>query len=384
MRARYQLGSVRREARKHGPDVWVFRWRESATDGKTVRRKTVIGNVTELRTKAAALQACETLRSTVNRETRTPKMFGELATHYTEKELPSKTPYTREVYSGYLKTWILPMWKDCNLSDIRTVAVEEWLKVVPLSNGTKAKLRNLMHSIYNHAVRWEFAGHNPITLVRQSAKRTRTPEVLTVVELNSLLKELPEPWKTAVFVAATTGLRVSELLALKWEDVDFIAEEIRLCRGVVRQHLGVMKTEASRKPVPLDSVIAGVLLRWRSSCPFNQDTDYIFGSLAKDGKQPYWPNAAMEDHIRPAALRAGFSKRIGWHTLRHTFGTLIKNSGADVATTQALMRHANVSVTMDRYVQAISEAKRSAQHALVGVLDPCGPAGFQAECKLLN
>jgi len=57
---------------------------------------------------------------------------------------------------------------------------------------------------------------------------------------------------------------------------------------------------------------------------------------------------------------------IGWHTLRHTFGTLVKSQGADVAT-QAFMRHANVSITMDRYVQAIGEAKRAAQHAIVGV-----------------
>lgn len=344
----------------------------------------MIGNVLELRTKAAALQACESLRSTINRETINPKRFGELATHYTEKELPTKTPYTSEVYGGYLKTWILPQWKDHGLSDIRTVAVEEWLKTLPLADGTKAKLRNLMHSMYNHAMRWEFTDRNPITLVRQSSKRTTAPEVLTVAELNALLKELDEPWRTAVFVAVTTGLRVSELLALRWEDVDFTTEEIRPCRGVVRQNLGVMKTEASRKPLPLDDGIAQVLLRWRSVCPFNQGTDYIFGSLAKGGKQPYWPNAAMEDHIRPAALRAGILKRIGWHTMRHTFGTLVKSQGADVATTQALMRHANVSITMDRYVQAIGEAKRTAQRNIVGLLDPCGPTGFQAECKLLN
>jgi len=384
MRARYQHGSVRRESRKHGPAVWVFRWRESAANGKTVRRKTVIGNVIELRTKAAALQACESLRSTINRETRTPQSFGELATHYTQKELPTKTPYTSEVYSGYLRTWILPQWKDHTLSDIRTVDVEEWLKTLPLADGTKAKLRNLMHSVYNHAMRWEFTDRNPITLVRQSAKRTRVPEVLTVTELNALLKELGEPWRTAVFVAVTTGLRVSELLALKWEDIDFTTEEIKPCRGVVRQNLGVMKTEASRKPLPLDCRIAQVLLHWRALCPFNQDGDYIFGSPAKGGKQPYWPNAAMEDHIRPAAQRAKITKQIGWHTLRHTFGTLVKSQGADVATTQALMRHANVSITMDRYVQAIGEAKRAAQHAIVGVLDPCGPTSFQAECKSLN
>ncbi|MGC1787955.1 MAG: tyrosine-type recombinase/integrase, partial [Terriglobales bacterium] len=65
------------------------------------------------------------------------------------------------------------------------------------------------------------------------------------------------------------------------------------------------------------------------------------------------------------AIRAGIGKRLGWHTLRHTYGTLVKSQGADVATTQALMRHANASITMDRYVQAVTSAKREAQSRVV-------------------
>jgi site-specific recombinase XerD len=112
---------------------------------------------------------------------------------------------------------------------------------------------------------------------------------------------------------------------------------------------------------------------------YNQPGDYLFASPEKDGKQPMWPNSAMEKHIRPAAIRAGIGKRIGWHVFRHSFGTLVKSQGADVATTQALMRHANVSVTMDRYVQAIGEAKRTAQRGIVDSLFPSVPAQVPAE-----
>jgi integrase len=311
------------------------------------------------------MKACELHRANINRETRSPRTVVELVAHYTAKELPNKTPYTAEVYAGYLKTWIQPKWDGHSLSDVKAVAVETWLSTLPLANGTKAKLRNLMHALYNHAMRWEFFDRNPITLVRQSAKRTRVPDVLTVEEIGKLLGELTDPWCTAVYVAVTTGLRVSELLALKWADMDFTAEEIHLSRGIVRQHIGTMKTEASRKPVPLVAGLADVLLGWRGRCPYNQDGDYIFASPDKHGQQPYWPTAGMEDHIRPAAIRAGIGKRLGWHTLRHTYGTLVKSQGADVATTQALMRHANASITMDRYVQAVTPAKREAQNRVV-------------------
>ena len=237
------------------------------------------------------------------------------------------------------------------------MAVESWLGTLPLANGSRAKVRNIMSALYSHAMRWEFFDKNPITLVRQSAKRGRVPDVLTVAELKALLAELTGVYRVMVFVAVVTGLRVSELLGLRWQDCDFASGEICLSRGIVRQRETLMKTEASRKPVPLGAGLADVLMQWRAQCAYNQPSDYLFASPEKDGKQPMWPNSAMEKHIRPAAIRAGIGKRIGWHMFRHSFGTLVKGQGADVATTQALMRHANVSVTMDRYVQAIGEAK---------------------------
>jgi len=364
MSRRYQEGCLYREKRRTGPTVWVFRYRDGQRN-----RKEQLGTVEQFPTRSDALKACETLRRNINRDARNPRTFRELADHYTTHELPRKSPYTGDVYTGYLNTWILPKWGDFRLSDVKAVAVESWLNgTKTLAPGSKAKVRNLMHAIFNHAMRWEFASVNPITLVRQSAKRTRVPEVLTADEIEGLLSRMQDPWRTAVYVAVTTGLRVSELLALKWEDVDFAAGEIRLSRGVVRQYIGRMKTEASRKPIPLDAGLADVLTSWRGCCPYNQDADFIFGSPDKDGKQPYWPTAAMEKHVRPAARLAGIQKRIGWHTLRHTFGTLVKAEGADVATTQALLRHANVSITMDRYVQAVTPAKREAQSRVVKLI----------------
>jgi integrase len=357
---RYQKGCLYREKRKASPEAWVFRWR----DGQ-VNRKEIVGTVEQFKTKSAAQKACESLRNNANRESRSPRTLAELIAHYQQHELPNKTPYTQEVYNGYLKTWILPEWGLHSMSDIHAVAVEAWLREVPLANGTRAKLRDLMHTLFNHGNRWEFFTRNPITLVRQSAKRVHAPDVLTVDEIRNLLLELQEPWRTAIYVVVTTGLRVSELLGLKWGDVKFSAGEIHLSRGIVRQHIGEMKTEASRKPLPMDEGLAEVLTRWREMAPYNQDGDYIFASPHKNGKQPYWPNAAMEDHIRPAAVRAGIQKRVGWHTFRHTFGTLVNSNGADVATTQSLMRRANASITMDRYVQAVTPAKREAQSRLV-------------------
>ena len=305
-RERYQQGSIRRERRKHG-DVWTLRWREG-----NVHKREIVGTVADLPTKASALRACEFLRSTINRETRTPRTFGELVEHYKEKELPKRGPYTQEVYTGYLNTWIVPKWGTYSLSDIHSVDVEEWLGTLKkLANGTRAKLRNVMSAIFTHSIRHRIFNANPITEVRQSAKRRKEPATLSIDELRSLLEELQGIYRVMVYVDGVTGLRVSEVAGLKWQDCRFDIGEIRLTQGWVRRNETEMKTEQSRKPIPLESYLAEVLTVWRTECAFNQPEDYLFASVKMHGTQPLWPNTAMEKHIRPAAIRAGItSKRI--------------------------------------------------------------------------
>jgi len=153
-------------------------------------------------TKTDAERACQSRRAVINVSAHAPRTLNELAAHCKEIELPRKTPYTMEVYSGYLRTWILPKWGPSTLSDVKPTAVESWLGSLPLANGTRAKLRNLLHALYTHGMRWEFAASNPISLVRQSAKRTREPEVLTAKEIGKLLTELSGPLENGGFHGA--------------------------------------------------------------------------------------------------------------------------------------------------------------------------------------
>jgi len=131
-----------------------------------------------------------------------------------------------------------------------------------------------MSALYSHAIRWEWTTSNPITSVRQSAKRQKIPEILTVDELVKLLTK------------------------------------------------------------------------------------------------PYWPNSIFRIYIKPAAKKIGLSKRIGWHTFRHTFGTILNANGENPKVIQELLRHANLKVTMDTYVQAVSDEKRKAQSKVVKMLLP--------------
>ena len=376
-RTRFQNGHLKREERKTGPDVWTFRWRETVTNGRRINRKVVVGTVNQYKTETAANKAVAALRIDINNETSQaglgPMSVEQLVEHYTAKELAenSKKAYsTSAVYKVYLKTWILPRWGSYRIQNVKTIAVEEWLDNLPLTNGTKAKIRNIMSALFRHAMRNEWTDKNPISLVRQSAKREQAPEVLDVQDIQSLLSQLPEPYRTMVFSAASTGLRVSELLALKWSDINFDSLEISLNRAVVHQVVGDLKTEASRKPIPVARQLAESLRNLRLRSVYNQGDDWVFASPEMGGKQPYWPENLLRRHIRPAAIKAGISKRIGWHTFRHSYATLLKANGEDVKIVQESLRHANSRITLDTYTQATTPAKRRAQSKVVMMILP--------------
>jgi len=222
-----------------------------------------------------------------------------------------------------------------------------------------------MSALYSHAQRWEWTTTNPIKHVRQSAKRSYIPTVLSPAELKEFLGKLAEPAKTAVLLGAVTGLRVGELLGLKWSDVDFEQFEIRIVRDVVNQRIEHCKTEASRKPIPIDVDIAEALWSWKLHSAYQQPNDWVFASPHRKGKQPYWPGSLYRTYLKPALEAIGITERVGWHTLRHTFGTLMKANGEDVKTIQELLRYANFKVTMDVYTQAVTETKRAAHSRVV-------------------
>jgi integrase len=116
--------------------------------------------------------------------------------------------------------------------------------------------------------------------------------------------------------------------------------------------------------------LAEMLKLWRSETAYPRDTDWVFASPFTDGKRPYWAESALKDHIRPAALRAGITKKVGWHTFRHSLGSLLGHKRESIKTVQELLRHANSRITQDVYQQTDHDAKRLALTAVAGIFVP--------------
>jgi integrase len=347
---------------KRADDTWFLRFYEDR-DGKRVYRKHRLGTVRELPRRRDAEKAALALRARINSEVRSPETVRELVAHYSKYELtPQRKAFaTLDGVSSYLKLYVLPVWGDHKLTDVRTVTVEKWLDALPLAPGSRTKIRNILSAIFSHGIRHEWITFNPIAKVRCSSVRLREPDVLTPEEFQLLLEKLELRERAMVMLAASTGLRRSELFGLLWEDVNLFTLEVAVKRSCVRGRLGRVKTQASGKPVPLPVSVRDVLVQWRKVSLYPNDDDFIFASERLNGHKPLAPDMVLKKVIRPKLREAGITgKVIGWHSFRHSLATNLRSLGVDVKVAQELLRHANSRTTMDIYTRAVSRDKHAA------------------------
>jgi integrase len=295
--------------------------------------------------------------------------FGALLDRYIEQEL-SERYSTRKSHLSNIRVHIRPRWGEYPVDKLKPMAMEQWLRDMPLAPKSKTHVRGIMHLVFKCAERWGVIelGKNPVSLVRvkNASKRLKRPRILEVGQFFELLKHLSEPYRTMVLVAQCLGLRVSEILGLQWGDFNFEERTVLVQRSVVGGRVDDVKTEYSKDEVPLDPRLAEVLLQWRSASFFPRIEDWVFANPAT-GK-PYHQESLQKRQIKKAARLAGLGEEIGWHTFRHSYRSWLDETGAPMKVQQELMRHASIQTTMNVYGRAMTETKRRANSQVVGLV----------------
>jgi integrase len=222
-----------------------------------------------------------------------------------------------------------------------------------------------MHLLFECAARWELINErrNPIEMVRvkDSTKRRKRPMILTIESFHAVVASLKEPYRTMVLVAQCLGLRVSEITALKWDDLEVDDRQLLVQRSVVNGRVDDVKTEYSRDHVPIHGALLEVLLAWAKDCPPTKG-GWMFPSPLTN--RPYYSTEIQRRHLKPIGIKLGLGP-LGWHTFRHTYRSWLDETGAPMKVQQELMRHASIQTTMNVYGQAMPESKREANGKVV-------------------
>jgi integrase len=201
---------------------------------------------------------------------------------------------------------------------------------------------------------------NPISLVQNTGatRKVRKARSLTAEQFQALLKELHEPFATMALLCVCLGLRISEALALRWADVDWLGSTLCVQRGIVEQVVADVKTEGSARTFTLTSELLERLKSCKQRSDFSDAENWIFASPVKLGRLPYSYTGVWRELVRAAeAAKIG---HLGTHSFRHTHRSWLDAVGTSIAVQQKMMRHADIRTTMNIYGDVVTDEMTTA------------------------
>jgi integrase len=379
-RRRFQNPKPRQEGR-----WWVlYYWQDEFINGERSRKKTrtvlAPGTTPEREVRKIAAEFLRPINQGLVPLGSATGFSEYLDTTYIPVVLEQMAASTKDRYKGVIRNYLKPQFGGLCLRDITTLSVDRYLASLgqsKLAHESLDKIRDVLSSILASAVRYGLLVKNPAEGVRLPHRKsgTKAKPWITRAQFDALVEFIAEPYASMVYVAVFTGLRVSELVGLRWRNVhkDAITIEERYCRG----DWGAPKSAASNATIPVNCAVierierlkamtvkvrAGRATRQYRVVKSDGPEDLVFQSLLSGA--PMRDNNILVRHIKPAArnMKLGF---VNWRCLRTSYATWLKLKGADIKDAQALMRHSRASTTLDIYQQFVPESQRRVVDGLI-------------------
>jgi len=300
-------------------------------------------------------------------------------TTYIPTELPLLATTTQDSYQGIIAKYLEPKFNTLCLRDLTPLALQQFFSGLAgerVAHPSILKIRDALSSILRSGVRYGFLIQNPMVGLKLPVdKRPRRQKpVISPEQFANLVEYVSEPYASMIFVSVWTGLRISELIGLRWRCIhsDSITIEERFCRG----DWSTPKTSASAATIGVAPEVIGRIQRLktltvgvRAGKAIRQykvvksagPDDLVFQSI-QDGK-PMHDQNILKRHVQPVARRLGLNF-VDWRCLRRSYATWLVQSGADPKSVQGQMRHSRIATTMDIYAQTVPVSQRRAVEKL--------------------
>ena len=265
-------------------------------------------------------------------------------------------PNTLIDYARDLEMHVLPVLGRRRLASIEPREIRGLAKSLGDSGLAPSTVRNIvapLRALLATAVEDGVIRHNPASGLRLPGARSseRSARALSDEELRELIEATPEQWKLLVRFVADTGLRIGEVVALRWEHIDVDRRRVLVRERRYRETVDAPKSAYSIRDVPLATGLAEALAAHREASGFGNEADPVFASLRGT---PQRPENLLRRVLKPAAERAGVGWA-GWHTLRHTCATRLFRSGANAKQVQVWLGHHSPAFTLATYVHLVDD-----------------------------
>lgn len=364
-RRSYGTGSLYVRADAAGREVFYGRWRD---EGRQVKR--AVGLVRQKGSSEGLTrqQAEKALRALIvaSRPADGParaKTFEEVADRYVAHlEALGRKPSTIQDVRSHLRHWLRPHFAERNVDRITVEDVDRLVAAMrkgerpsglglskPLGPKTVRNIIGNLSAVLAYAERKGWSRGNPAraidlpALVAREEIRWLEPAEVHALAAHASAGPYEHLDRALYVVAAMTGLRQGELIALRWSNIDWTAGAIRVRRSHVRRIDGVPKSRRSVRTVPMADDVARAL---EAISPADAEEDALVFPDPLDGRE-LRPNS-MLTRMRKALRAAGLEESHCFHDLRHTFGTRMAARGVPMRTLQEWMGHKDI-LTTQRY-----------------------------------
>ena len=357
-------GSLQIRVDAGGWEHWYGHWR---ANGRQVKRRIGLKRPEGTRDGLTRVQAEAKLRDLITATRVDPRTGEDLDIEEASRryrlaaERKGRKQSTLDDLESHARVHLVPFFDAKSLGKITAEDVQDFVWMLEARELAPKTIRNIvgtLSALFNFAKlpkhRW--AASNPCEGVE-----IEVPEVehdvrfLTLEELDALIAHARprdyrqsvdfQAWDRLVYlVAAMTGLRRGELLALRWMDVDWLAVRIRVRQTYVRGRYGSPKSKRSVRSVPMADEVARALEAWSRESRWTGDQELVFANPVSG--EPV-AGGKVTSRMQAALVAAGLTDRgYVFHDLRHTFGTRMAAAGAPLTSIKAWMGHRSIETTL--------------------------------------
>ena len=292
-----------------------------------------------------------------------------------QKEHIKARTYNR--YQGLIEMHIVPALGDRDISSLSRKEIQNFLinqkkdgnmrNKETLSATSTNMMLSLLNLAFEYACDMEYIKENPCVRIRRARADTKKVEAFSTDEQRAVEAEIAKSGDRrlhGIILCLYTGLRLGELIALTWSDIDFKLGTLKVTKTAYRAQneygiwnlcIDTPKTESSERLIPLPKYITDMLSQDRNVAK----TPYIVENKKAERMSIRSYQYLFERLTEKAGVR-----KLNFHALRHTFATRALECGMDIKTLSELMGHKNASITLNRYAHSMMDTKIAAMNKL--------------------